>query len=105
MSLVQMKIKILEKTGLAFDLMTCKAFNVRTAVIQMSGGLADQIGWYGYGLLLHERFHVSVEYEYEEPVAGSDAIPHLPRTLQCATARKAVYGHQAQARGMNGKYI
>ncbi len=86
MSLIQMRIKILEKTGLAFDLMTCKAFNVRTAVIQMSGGLADQIGWYGYGLLLHERFHVSVEYEYGQQVAGSGAIPHLPRTFQLKDA-------------------
>ena len=87
MSLIQMKHKILEKAGLAFDLMTCKMFNVRTSVIRVSGGLADQIGWYGYGLLLHEKCHVSVEYKFETHIEEDPhAFPHLLRTLQLKDA-------------------
>lgn len=85
-SLIQMKHKILEKAGFAFDLMTCKMFNVRTAVIRVRGGLADQIGWYGYGSLLHERCHVSVEYKFETHIDDTHDFPHLPRMLQLKDA-------------------
>ena len=44
-----------------------KVFNVETVVVPLCSGLADQIGWYGYGEYIHEKHHIPVKYAYGYP--------------------------------------
>ena len=39
-----------------------KVFNVETVVVPLCSGLADQIGWYGYGEEVREKHHLPVKY-------------------------------------------
>ena len=39
-----------------------KLFHVETVVVPLCSGLADQIGWYGYGEKVRERYHLPVKY-------------------------------------------
>ena len=41
-----------------------KIFHVETVVVPLCSGLADQIGWYGYGEEVREKHHLPVKYAY-----------------------------------------
>ena len=41
-----------------------KLFNVKTVVMPVSGGLADQIGWYGCGEDVRKKYHLPVKYAF-----------------------------------------
>ena len=39
-----------------------KIFHVETVVVPLCSGLADQIGWYGYGEEVREKHHLPIKY-------------------------------------------
>ena len=61
-----------------------KIFHIQTEVVPLYWGLADQIGWYGYGEYIHEKHHIPVKYAYGYP--GKDFDGRFERTFQLKDA-------------------
>ena len=65
-----------------------KIFRIQAEVIPLYWGLADQIGWYGYGEYIHEKYHIPVKYAYGYP--GKDFDDRFERTFQLKDAFPSV---------------
>ena len=59
-------------------------FHIETEVVPLYWGLADQIGWYGYGEWVHEKYHIPVKYAYGYPRKDFDG--RFKRTFQLKDA-------------------
>ena len=68
-----------------------KIFCVETVVVPLCSGLADQIGWYGYGEEVREKHHLPVKYAsgwFKKN--GKDFDGHFERTFQLKAAFPSV---------------
>ena len=61
-----------------------KVFRIQAEVVPLYWGLADQIGWYGYGEYIHEKHHIPVKYAYG--YSGKDFDGRFERTFQLKNA-------------------
>ena len=63
-----------------------KIFHVETVVVPLCSGLADQIGWYGYGEEICEKYRLPVKYGFRWFKKGKDDDGRFPRVFQLKSA-------------------